>query len=499
MSWVEIRGFSYTYPGKENPVLQDISLSIKRGSFIVITGESGCGKSTLGKALAGFIFEDENPDVKGQIIVNGTDMSQIPLYEASEHVAYVHQNPEDQFCTLNVADEIAFGLENQCLDPEIIENRINQSLNIVRGLALKDRLLSTLSGGEKQKIAIASMLALLPDVLILDEPTSNLDPIATQHVFKTLYNMRKNKDLTVIIIEHKLAQLHPFNPEIFEMESGKIKRIEDIPAFQKHLREKSYLLPKIKSPRAKQTELLFELSDISVKINECSILNDINLKIMPGDFIALMGPNGSGKSTLLQTMMGFQKIETGRINAFGKELRSIKTSELVMDIGFIFQNPDHQLFTQSVWDEAILLSKNVGLLTKQKETQAKEWLNCMQLGTRRDDHPQRLSYGEKRRLNLLSVILHKPKLLLIDEFLIGQDMANAHAWMKFLQGYTQKGNAVVLINHHMALTRQYCSRIVFLDEGKILVDDSVPFSINWLSKNNFSEFLPVSMGVSAYA
>lgn len=490
MSWVEIRGFSYAYPGKESLTLQDISLSIERGSFIVITGESGCGKSTLGKALAGFIFEDEIPNVQGQIIVNGTDMSQIPLYEASEHVAYVHQNPEDQFCTLNVADEIAFGLENRCLDPEIIEERIYQSLNIVRGIHLKDRLLSTLSGGEKQKIAISSMLALFPDVLILDEPTSNLDPIATQHVFQTLYDMRKDKDLTVIIIEHKLKQLETFSPEIFEMESGKIKRIHDIPTFQNHLREKSYLLPEINTPSALHPELFVVLSNVNVKIDNHSILNDINLKISPGDFYALMGPNGSGKSTLLQTIMGFHKIEPGKTYVFGKDLSSMKTSDLVTDVGFIFQNPDHQLFTQSVWDEAVLLSKNIGMWTQQREILAEEWFDRMKLISKRDEHPQRLSYGEKRRLNLLSVILHTPKLLLIDEFLIGQDMANAHAWMKFLQDYTQKGNAVILVNHHMELTRQYCNRIVFLNEGKILVDDAVTPSIKWLSRNNFSEFLP---------
>ncbi len=176
MFWIEIQHLTYIYPGTQVPVLRDLTLSIERGSFVVVTGKSGCGKSTFGKALAGFLFQDENTRYSGAVTVNGTDMSQIPLYEASEHVAYVQQNPEDQFCTLTVNDEIAFGLENHCIDPDEIEERIAESLDVVQGSSLAGRRLASLSGGEKQKIAIASMLALSPDVLILDEPTSNLDP-----------------------------------------------------------------------------------------------------------------------------------------------------------------------------------------------------------------------------------------------------------------------------------------------------------------------------------
>ncbi len=499
MSWVDIHRLSYTYPGREEPVLKDISLSIKRGAFVVITGESGCGKSTLGKTLAGFLFQDEDPQINGQIIVNGSDMSQIPLYEASEHVAYVQQNPEDQFCTLSVADEIAFGMENRCFDPNLIKERIEESLSIVKGQYLKNRFLATLSGGEKQKIALASMLAMYPDVLILDEPTSNLDPIATRHVFETLHGMRKNLDLTVIIIEHKLDQLMTFSPQVFVMESGEVQPIDNIATFQADLVEKTYPMPNINPLTTPSDKPLIQLENCAVKLDERPILKNISFTISSGDFIALMGPNGSGKSTLLQTMMGFHEVDSGKITAFGKDLSTTKTSELVNNIGFIFQNPDHQLFMQSVWDEAVLLTKNLRLLSEQQKTQTKIWLEAMKLWERKDDHPQRLSYGEKRRLNLLSVILHMPKVLIIDEFLIGQDMANAHAWMKFLQYYAKQGHAVILVNHHATLTCQYCNRIIFLAEGEILVNDDVDSAIKQIQDNGYSEFLPSPKGVSAYA
>jgi len=490
MSWIDVRHFSYTYPGEQEPVLRDISLAIERGSFVVITGESGGGKSTFGKALAGFLFQDEKPNCEGRIVVNGVDMTQIPLYDASQHVAYVQQSPEDQFCTLSVSDEIAFGLENLRVEPEEIEHLIDESLAVVKGFDLKGRQLATLSGGEKQKVAIASMLALSPDVLILDEPTSNLDPDATLHVFKTLYDMRQNQDLTVIIIEHKLDLLQAFNPQIFVLESGEIQPIHDIQDFKAHISRKTYALPKANTEHTIQKVPFLKLSRVSVRRESYPILHDIDLNISQGEFVALMGPNGSGKSTLLQTMMGFYKPENGKISTFGEDLSKIKTSSLVREIGFIFQNPDHQLFTQSVWDEATLTSKNLDILTQDQKENAESYLTSMRLGERKDEHPQRLSYGEKRRLNLIAVLLHHPKLLLVDEFLIGQDMANAHAWMKFFQDYVQQGHTVLLVNHHPDLTNQYCDRIIFLSEGRVLIDQHVDKALDKLGALGFSSFVP---------
>ncbi len=231
MSYIEMSQFSYTYPGRDQPALDGINLSINRGDFTVITGKSGCGKSTLGKALAGFLFQDNATNHSGQIIIDDVDMSVIPLYEASEVVAYVQQNPENQFCTLTVQDEIAFGLENRLVPIEEINKRIVDALAVVRGEDLINRDLATLSGGEKQKVAIASMLALEPEVLILDEPTSNLDPIATNHIFETLYRLRQELGLTILIIEHKLSQLVDLHPKLFVLSDGRLSKPEPIEAF----------------------------------------------------------------------------------------------------------------------------------------------------------------------------------------------------------------------------------------------------------------------------
>ncbi len=493
MPMVEIQGFTYFYPGEAEPTLVDINLEIEKGELVVITGPSGSGKSTLGKALAGFLFQEEAPNYTGSVTVNQTDMAQLNLYHASERVAYVQQNPEDQFCTLTVLDEIAFALENACLPPDNIEERIRTVLEVVKGENLYHRQLSSLSGGEKQKVAIASMLAILPDVLILDEPTSNLDPSATQHVFDALHNLRTANNLTVIIIEHKLSQLEVFCPRYISIVEGKLSSksslcdnnasIESLQISELHtLTEEEYL-----------PDALLDLTQVNVTINDHEVLQNISLKIFPEEFIAVMGPNGSGKSTLLQTIMGFLKPTSGEISWFNEYCNQIRTSKLVSEIGFIFQNPDHQLLTQSVWDEATLILQNLGLFVDVNIANAEQLLEELGFQGRFGLHPQRLSYGEKRRLNLAAVILHNPKLLLIDEFLIGQDIQNARKWMTVLKNYAQKGHAVILVNHQAQLTQEYCDRVIFLDAGNIVVDAPVSPAFTSLAKLGYKVFLPQSI------
>jgi energy-coupling factor transport system ATP-binding protein len=500
MSLIEVHQFSYTYPGGNRPALDGVDLSIERGDLIVITGKSGCGKSTMGKALAGYLFQDEDINHEGQIIVNETDMSVIPLYAASEKVAYVQQNPEDQFCTLTVQDEIAFGLENRMVAPIEIKTRTIDALSIVGGEELIDRDLATLSGGEKQKVAIASMLALSPDVLILDEPTSNLDPIATNHIFKTLYRLREDSGLTIIIIEHKLSQLLPLNPKLLVLEDGKTKGFEPVRTF---LAKQQATLAEFPKPGAiplnQRPEPTFELDQVELSLGTIHILDDINFALYPGDFISLMGPNGSGKTSLLLTMMGLYHPTRGTIRGFRRNLTEEKTSNLVPNIGFIFQNPDHQLFTSSVWDEATFTLKNLGLLTEEKQAEARDALAQLGMDNDLDRHPQSLSYGEKRRLNLISAILHEPKLLLIDELLIGQDPENANFWMSLLWDYARRGNTIVLVNHHAKLTENYCNRLIFINAGRVQVDSPTSEAFAELASLGFSDFLPISIKGSDYA
>ena len=495
MTFIDIRDFSYTYPGRQTPALEGINLQVDRGQFLVITGKSGCGKSTLAKALAGFLFQDEVLHFDGEIWVNETDMAQVPLFAASERVAYVQQNPEDQFCTLTVQDEIAFGLENRQVPSDDIETALLSALSVVHGLDLANRDLATLSGGEKQKVAIASMLALSPDVLILDEPTSNLDPDATHQIFETLHLLAQQQGLTIIIIEHKLQQITDLNPQIIVMDQGKITGEESVLSFLNRAGTERDLIPgegPQPEPAAAKTALV-SLSDINLTIGDKAILDKVTLDLYPGEFIGLMGPNGSGKTSLLLTLMGLVQPTTGSASAFGRDLTEQKTSDLVPNIGFIFQNPDHQLFTASLWEEALFTLANLGLSTPKKEAEAMTWLKRLGLANELDRHPQTLSYGEKRRLNLISSILHDPKLLLIDEMLIGQDMENATIWMRLLKEYCERGNTVLLVNHHPELTNRYCDRVIFMDRGNIAIDAPTDTAFTQIATQGFATFTPKAL------
>jgi energy-coupling factor transport system ATP-binding protein len=503
MAWIEVKGFSYTYPGETVPTLQAVDLSLEKGAFSVLTGRSGCGKSTLGKALAGFLFADPDPKYAGKIIVNGFNMAEIPLYQASERVAYVQQNPEDQFCTLTVQDEVAFGLENLCLNPINIEQRIDTALQIVKGIDLKARELHTLSGGEKQKVAMASMLALKPDVLILDEPTSNLDPIATQNIFESLYHLRQVEEMTVIIIEHKLDQLLGLDPIFFSLDEGKITEGYHQPKLSPSdrrpiLANPAQLLTNDKGRHSEKAPFV-QMRNASVEIEGHEILHNINLSLNAGEFIAVMGANGSGKSTLLRTIMGFHRLTRGSSHLFGKSSDSLKVSDLVPELGFVFQNPDHQLFTQSVWEEITLTGKNLGQISESFEQKAKQWLDHIGLENRMIDHPQKLCYGEKRRLNLAAILLHNPQLLLIDELLIGQDPTNANLWMGFLKAITEIGYSILLVIHQPWLTLKYCDRLIFLEEGKIIIDEEVASAFESLLKMGYHAFLPNDPSEKVYA
>jgi len=219
---ISIEDLSFRFPGRPEAALRDIDLEIAPGEFVVLAGPSGCGKSTLAMAISGILFRQYDGESSGTVRVDGMDARTCPIYDLAEVVGLVQQNPEAQLCTLTVRDEVAFGLENRRLPPAEIRQRMAWALEIVGALHLIDRALLTLSGGEKQKVAIAAVMAAKPDVLIFDEPTSNLDPSATAEIFQVIARIRAKAGITVIVIEHKLGYLLPFAPRLVRMQEGRI-------------------------------------------------------------------------------------------------------------------------------------------------------------------------------------------------------------------------------------------------------------------------------------
>lgn len=482
---IQIQQLSFRFQSSPRYALRDLNLQIAPGEFVVVTGPSGCGKSTLALAIGGYLFRQYDGQASGAVTVAGMDARQTPIYDVAEVVGLVQQNPEAQFCTLTVLDEVAFGLENRRLPREEIRQRIEWALGIVGAAHLIDRPLAALSGGEKQKVAIAAVMAAKPQVLIFDEPTSNLDPTATAEIFKVIEHIRDKAGISVIVIEHKVDYLLPFEPRMVVMESGRI--VYDGPVMRqggKGAREQ-------RGKEAQgQGETVVEVTDLHVGYNGASVLRGVSLEIRQGEFVAVMGDNGSGKTTFLQSILGLLKPDQGRVEVLGQDTRHTPISQLARQVGFVFQNPDHQLFAESVWKEATFALRNLHALDEASRTRTKELLTRCGLQERGQDHPYRLSYGEKRRLNLISALAHAPRLILLDEVLIGQDAQNATFLMELLRERVERGGTVVMVNHNPEVTRRYASRLIFFNSGQAIVDAPTGEAFRQLGDMGRRAYLP---------
>jgi energy-coupling factor transporter ATP-binding protein EcfA2 len=349
---------------------------------------------------------------------------------------------------------------------------------------LEDRLLATLSGGEKQKIAIAAMMAAQPQVLIFDEPTSNLDPTATTEIFGVIERIRAESGITVIVIEHKIDFLRRFRPTLVAMENGRVvfhgplssAALPADPAGYGGAEERQASRRPL--PLAPADRPVVEVEDLHAGYGGQPVLQGVSLRVGAGEFVAVMGDNGSGKTTFMQCLLGLVKPESGRVQVRGLDTRTTPVSQMARHVGYVFQNPDHQLFADSVWEEAMFAPLNLARgegrdLVEGTESRVRGLLDRSKLGSRRDDHPYRLSYGQKRRLNLVSVLSYDPQVILLDELLIGQDPANATFLLGLLRERAEAGAVVILVNHTPELTRCYATRLLFFSEGSIVVDAPV--------------------------
>jgi len=483
---IKVRDLSFRFQGSDRYALRGVNLDIAPGEFVVITGPSGCGKSTLALALGGYLFRQHAGEATGTVLVDGLDTRTAEIYDVAEVVGLVQQNPEAQFCTLTVADEVAFGLENRCLPGEEIVRRMNWALSIVGAQHLRDRSLATLSGGEKQKVAIAAMMAAKPQVLIFDEPTSNLDPPATAEVFKVIEHIRRKADITVIVIEHKTGYLRPFNPRFLLMEEGRIIG-EGAPSVPPSPSDTHQGDP---GDSGKLGETVVSVRGLTFAYGDAPVLHDVTLDLKAGQFVAVMGDNGSGKTTLLRCLLGLLHPPAGQVTVLGRDPNHTPVSELARQAGFVFQNPDHQLFADSVWAEATFALRNFDLLDTASEVRATALLDQCGLLPYRDVHPYRLSYGERRRLNLVSILSHNPRLVLLDEVLIGQDPGNAAFIMNLLKAQTRRGSTVLSVTHDPETTRRYADRVIFLNSGHVIVDAPTRSAFAQLTEMGYDDYLP---------
>ena len=465
---IKVKDLSFRYPGNQQETLSHIDLDIEKGDWAVIQGPSGGGKTTLALALAGYLYHYSNGDYEGSVEVNGVPVEEQAFSSIAHEVYLVQQNPENQFCTLTVRDELAFGLENRNEPVDAIEQKISRALEIVHGEALIDANLLELSGGEKQKIAIATAIALSPDIIILDEPTSNLDPIASREVFQALNEMKKVGDITVVIIEHKYQQMLDYTTKSFVLRDGQIK-------LQKNEQNSTRLFQNeatsfARSPESGKKPLLY-LKNFSVNRQAKKVVSVDEMAVYPGEFISVMGPNGSGKTSLMLGLLRILDTTFDQCVLAGRDACELKTYDIARQSGYVFQNPDHQLFCESVEEEVFLAPKNYELNENLIRERVMRIMRGFGLDEKLHIHPFNLSYGQKKRLNLASILSYEPKLLLLDEIFIGQDEENIEFALKILKCYVESHKAaVILINHFVKPLANIANRMIFIEDGKVQFD-----------------------------
>jgi energy-coupling factor transport system ATP-binding protein len=498
---VDIQKLSFTYSGSVSPALDAINLQVLPGEFITVTGASGCGKSTLVLCMAGFIPYAFHGKMEGLVRVQEKDTRDYPAGGLSGIVGLVQQDPEAQLCTLRVRDEVAFGPENLCLPPELIRERVQFALAAVGASDLRDRLVHTLSGGEKQRVAIASVLAMNPLLLILDEPTANLDPSCTLEIVRVLERLRKEQAVSVIVVEHRLEKLVSISDRLVVLERGRI--IEDGPPGEDR---KIYVSPRTclsagswQRPDNSSGGLMagglnspvLSVENLVAGYEGGDVLTGAGFDLYPGETVAVMGDNGSGKTTLILSLLGIVRPRQGSVSYKGVDITAVKVTRRARDMGLTFQNPNHQLFEDTVLKEAALPSLFLSSKTA-GETDRIIDLLLEKFGLRqyREKNPFTLSLGEKKRLTLVSVLAYAPDVLILDEPLVGQDSQRLHLLMDTLEEHRQRGGLTLMVCHEPAVVAAFCHRILFLDQGRLIIDAPVHEAFQQLARLGKEEYLP---------
>ena len=459
---IEIRELSFKYKGGANYSLKDINLKIKKGECILLCGKSGCGKSTLLKLINGIIPEFYDGDICGSVRVNGINTFTTEIHELSKFVGSVFQNPKTQFYTTNTTDEIAFGLENYGIDTETINKRITEVEKDLRLERLMNKNIFNLSGGEKQKIAIASTYALSPEIFVLDEPSSSLDIKSMKELSQTIENL-KAMGKTIIIAEHRLWYLKDIVDRAIYMEDGKIIREYNMEEIEKlsederlktGLRHSSYKdINLVNNEESFNEESSLEIRNLIFKRNARTILSIDNLKFSYGNIIGIVGENGIGKSTFAKIVCGLYKTNDEEIL---KDNRRFNRRNRIKESLLVMQEVNYQLFTDTVFDEILLTSK-----IRDKNI-VNTYLKDMELENIIDRNPHTLSGGQKQRVIILSALLSGKKILFFDEPTSGLDYRNMKIVAKNIKKVKKKDRLILIISHDIEFLELVCDESINL-------------------------------------
>ena len=465
---IQFNNVSFSYARSEElSGLHDINLTINDGETILLCGESGCGKTTLTRLINGLIPHYYEGSLSGEVLINGKDIGKLPLYETAKLVGSVFQNPRSQFFNVDTTSEIAFGCENRGLPEDEINKRIAETVSDFRIESLADRIIFQLSGGEKQKIACASVSACHPDVFVLDEPSSNLDAAAIEDLRK-LISFWKRKGKTVIAAEHRLYYLRELADRIIYMQDGRIERVYSAqelktlpcdtlsgmglrPLYLEALHQDGCPFTDV------QRQLLISNFEFAYKRQPPAVWID-TLHIPQGGVIAVIGPNGAGKTTFARCLCGLAKHCRGTL---ADDSRVCNRKARLKCCYMVMQDVNHQLFTESVLDEVLL-----GMPEKD-ENKAGEILSALDLLPMKERHPMSLSGGQKQRVAIASAVASEKEIIIFDEPTSGLDLRHMHEVSTNIRKLQTAGKTQFVISHDLEFILRSCTHVLHLDQGRV--------------------------------
>ncbi len=514
---VTLDNVSYIYPRAEKPALHDITLDIGRGEFLGLIGPTGAGKTTFCLSLSGIVPQFYGGRFFGHITVAGLDTLEHPVSRLARHVGAVFEDPETQITATSVENEIAFALENLNVPREEMLARIPRALEAVRLEGTAKKHPRELSGGQKQRLAIAAALAVQPDLLVLDEPTSQLDPVGAQEVFATVRELNKTLGMTVVMAGHAAEELAEHADRLALLVDGALVAVgapDDLYAQVEYL-ERCHVRP----PQVAQTFICMRqigvpVPQIPVRLPEgiatlkataqshpvqaphippattvkreapllsarnlthvygdgAASLRDVSLDVYAGEYLLIVGQNGAGKSTLAKHFLRLLLPTSGAVLVDNTDTHDLTTSALARRIGYVAQNPDNQIFNATVEAEVAFALQNLKYAETDIRLRVEESLTALGLWERREAHPLALPKGDRARVVIAAILAMQPDVVIFDEPTTGQDYRGARAILDISKQLHAAGKTVIVITHHLYLIPDYAERVVVLGQGALLLD-----------------------------
>ena len=514
---ISFKNFSFQYRAQKKPTLKEINLDIYPGERVLIAGPSGCGKSTLAGCINGLNPFSNPGECSGELIVDGVDAPKSSIFQLSAHVGTVLQDPDGQFIGLTVGEDIAFALENSCMPQDEMHEITRHAAELVGIQDHLDFAPHELSGGQKQRVSLAGVMVDQVKILLFDEPLANLDPATGKQTIELIDEIQEKTDTTVVIIEHRLedvlwrdvdrivlmgdgkilADLHP--DELLSTRLLEENGIRE-PLYLTALRYAGVELAPAKKPAhvdsvvideadwkkmtewfwsrpaaeaEKEHEPLLEVRNLTFGYERGrQTLRDVSLTIHKGEMVSIVGKNGAGKSTFSKLVCGFETPDSGEILFQGRDLLQENIRHRAKHIGYVMQNPNQMISKTMIFDEVALSLRNTGKSEEEIREKVEETLKVCGLFPFRNWPVSALSFGQKKRVTIASVLVQDPELIILDEPTAGQDFHHYTEIMEFLRGLNEKGVTVVMITHDMHLMLEYTPRALVFADGRLIADRS---------------------------